>query len=205
MTTRTDATVSLNHGDRMTREELHRRYLLRPDIHRAELIDGVVYVPSSPRGDEHGEPHGFVMHWLGHYRLGVPNLRCMDSTTLLLDGGVEVQPDAVLWRTEPGGPRLNDDGYVQGAPQLVVEVSASSASYDLNQKKEAYRRNGVAEYVVWRVLDEAIDWFRLRDGDYVPVEPDAEGVVESEQFPGLRLHVPSMLAGDLRAVLARMP
>jgi Uma2 family endonuclease len=204
MTTRTDAPVSLETGDCMTREEFHRRYLARPDIKKAELIDGVVYVPSPLGGDYHGEPHGFVMHWLGHYRLGVPGVRCMDSTTLLLDGRVEVQPDAMLWRPEPGGPYMNVDGYVEGAPQLVVEASASSVSYDLHQKKEAYRRNGVGEYVVWRVLDEAIDWFRLQDGEYVRIEPDADGVVESEQFPGLCLHIQGMVAGDLATVLARV-
>ena len=60
------------------------------------------------------------------------------------------------------------------------------------------------EYVVWRVLDEAIDWFRLQDGQYVLVEPDSHGLIESAQFPGLRLHVKSMLAGDLSAVLTNL-
>jgi Uma2 family endonuclease len=205
MATRTKAPVILEAGDHLTRDEFHRRYLASPRIKKAELIDGVVYVPSPLRGDYHGEPHGYVMHWLGHYRLQVSGLRCMDNTTLLLDGVVEVQPDAMLWRPEPGGPSLNQDGFVVGAPQLIVEVAATSASYDLHEKKkEAYRRNGVAEYVVWRVLDEAIDWFHLVDGQYLLIEPDAEVIVESEQFPGLRLHIPSMLAGDLAAVLARM-
>jgi hypothetical protein len=54
------------------------------------------------------------------------------------------------------------------------------------------------------VLDETIDWFRLRDGQYVLAEPDENGIVESEQFPGLRLHVQSMLAGDLAAVLGHL-
>ena len=97
-----------------------------------------------------------------------------------------------------------EDGYIVGPPHLIVEIAASSVSYDLHEKKEAYRRNGVPEYVVWRVLDEAIDWFRLRDGQYVLIEPDADALIESDQFPGLRLHVPSMLAGDLAAVLARL-
>ena len=204
MSTRTEAPVSLETGDHLTRDEFHRRYLARPDIRRAELIDGVVYVPSPLRGDYHGEPHGFVMHWLGHYRLSVPGLRCMDSTTLLLDGNVEVQPDAMLWRPVDGGPYLNERGFVVGPPQLIVEVSASSASYDLYEKKEAYRRNGVPEYVVWRVLNDAIDWFRLQDGRYVLIEPDADGLIGSEQFPGLKLHVASMLAGDLAAVLSHV-
>ena len=85
-----------------------------------------------------------------------------------------------------------------------MEVTASSAWYDLYEKKEAYRRNKVREYVVWRFLDRSIDWFELRDGDYVLREPDAVGIVESVQFPGLRLHVPNMLAGDAAGVLATL-
>ena len=204
MVTRTEAPVSLESGDHLSREEFHRRYLARLDIKKAELVDGVVYVPSLLRGDYHGEPHAFVMHWLGHYRLSRPGLRCMDSTTLLLDGTVEVQPDAMLWRPVDGGPYMNERGFIVGPPQLIVEVSASSASYDLHEKKEAYRRNGVREYVVWRVLDQAIDWFRLQDGEYVPIGPDADGIIESEQFPGLRLRVPSLLAGDMTAVLTAL-
>ena len=204
MAVRVEASTNLEAGDHLTREEFHRRYLARPDIKKAELIDGVVYVPSPLRGDYHGKPHGFVMLWLGTYALGVPEAECMDSTTLLLDGNVEVQPDAMLWHPVDGGPYMNERGFIVGPPQLIVEVSASSATYDLHVKKEAYRRNGVLEYVVWRVLDEAIDWFRLQDGAYVLIEPNADGIVESEQFPGLRLHVQSMLAGDLTAVVARL-
>ena len=205
MTVYADASVSLESGDHLTREEFHRRYSARPDIKKAELIDGVVYVPSPLRGDYHGEPHGYVMLWLGYYAMHVPEARCMDNTTLLLDDGVEAQPDAMLWRRGVGGPRMNAKGFIEGPPQLIVEVAASSASYDLHEKKEACRRNGVREYVVWRVLDKAIDWFRLRDGGYVPVHPDAGGLIESEQFPGLRLRVASMLDGDLATVLAALP
>ena len=204
MATQVEAPVTLEAGDNLTREEFHRRYLARPDIKKAELIDGVVYVPSPIRGDYHGKPHGFVMLWLGTYALGVPEAECMDNTTLLLDGHVEVQPDAMLWRPEDGGPRMNSRGFVEGAPQLIVEVAGSSVSYDLHQKKEAYRRNDVDEYVVWRVDDQAIDWFRLQGGEYVLIAPDAEGIIESEQFPGLRLHIPSMLAGDRASVLGHL-
>ena len=202
MATRTEAPVSLEAGDNLTREEFHRRYCARPDIKKAELIDGVVFVPSPVRGDYHGKPHGFVMLWLGTYAVGKLGVECMDNTTLLLDGAVEVQPDAMLWRPVGSVPHMNERGFVVGAPQLIVEVAASSASYDLHQKKEVYRRNGVPEYVVWRVLDEAIDWFRLQNGTYVLVHPDADGLIESEQFPGLHLHVASLLAGDLAAVLS---
>jgi Uma2 family endonuclease len=204
MVTRTKAPVSLEAGDNLTREEFHRRYLARPDIKKAELIDGVVYVPSPIRIRHHARPHGFIVAWLGQYVALAPDVMLAPNGTVYLDGQAEVQPDALLWRPGPGGPSLTDADYIEGAPQLIVEVAASSVSYDLHQKKESYRRNGVGEYVVWRVLDKQIDWFRLRDGQYVALAPDANGLIESEQFPGLRLHVESMLAGDLATVLARL-
>jgi Uma2 family endonuclease len=204
MAVRVEASTNLEAGDHLTREEFHRRYLARPDIKKAELIDGVVYVLSPVRVTQHAQPHGFVMGWLALYISQRPDVILADNATVFLDGQAEVQPDAFLIRPALGGPRVTDDGYLEGAPQLVVEVSASSATYDLHVKKEAYRRNGVREYVVWRVLDEAIDWFRLQDGEYVLVEPDADGIVESVQFPGLRLHIASMLAGNLAAVLAEV-
>lgn len=61
------------------------------------------------------------------------------------------------------------------------------------------------EYIVWRVYDAAIDWFELRDGKYERMEPDERGVIESKVFPGLRLDVAKMLAGDLAGVLAEQP
>jgi Uma2 family endonuclease len=204
MTVLTTARPPLESGDRLTREEFHRRYRERPDIQKAELVEGVVYVASPLRSDFHGEPHADVMGWLVAYRAKSPGVRVSDNATVQLDADNEVQPDACLWREEPGGPRLTEDGYIAGAPQFVVEVAASSASYDLHDKLRAYRRNGVREYVVWRVLDGTIDWFRLRAGEYVRVEPDARGVIESATFPGLRLHVRNMLARDVAGVLAEL-
>jgi Uma2 family endonuclease len=142
------------------------------------------------------------MLWLGTYCLRDSQLILEDNATVFLEDRSEVQPDACVWWPEPGGPHLTDDGYVEGAPQFVFEVAASSASYDLHDKLEAYRRNGVREYVVWRVLDGVIDWLCLHESQYVRLEPDADGVIESRLLPGLRLHVPSMLVGDRTAVVA---
>jgi Uma2 family endonuclease len=204
MSVRTKMPILLESGDHLTRDEFHHRYCARPDLKKAELIEGVVYVPSPIRFDLHGEPHADVIAWLHAYKRQSPGVRLGDNATVFLDARTEVQPDVFLWRDEPGGARLTDEHYIEGAPQLVVEIAASSASYDLHEKKEAYRRNGVREYVVWRVLDEAIDWFELREGAYVLRAPDENGVVESVQFAGLRLHVPSMLAGDGAGVLAAL-
>jgi len=204
MLTTTHTFVSLESGDHLTREEFHRRYLARPDIKKAELVEGIVWVGGRVSARDHGEPNAAMAGWLGFYAAHVPEVRCALHATVILDDRNEVQPDVLAWLPRLGGARLNDDGYLEGAPQLIVEVATSSVSYDLHQKKESYRRNGVREYVAWRVLDGAIDWFHLQEGEYVRVEPDENGIVESANFAGLRLHVPSMLAGDLAAVLAAL-
>jgi Uma2 family endonuclease len=118
----------------------------------------------------------------------------------------EPQPDALL-RIEPavgGHSHISDDDYIEGAPELIVEIAASSASYDLHDKLHAYRRNGVQEYVVWRVQDKQIDWFRLVNDEYVAQNPDDSGLIHSHVFPGLRLAMQALLDGDLAKVLAEL-
>lgn len=193
--------LPLESGDRLTRDEFERRYETRPDIKKAELIEGVVYVASPVRISEHAEPHGEMVFWLKAYQLLHRDCRAADNGTVRLDEWNEPQPDVMLYRSGPA--RLDDDDYLAGAPELAVEVSASSASYDLGPKMEAYRRNGVREYVVWQILEERIDWFRLTDGKYEPVAP-VDGIIESSEFPGLRLNVAAMLSGDLTAVQAAL-
>lgn len=194
----------LESGDRMTRHAFHRRFEMHPEIKKAELIEGVVYVPSPVRGKYHGRPASRMSHWLNTYRLAhAAEVETVLDSTLFLDEDNEPMPDLAMFRLG-GSAGYDDGGWVVGAPDLVVEISASSASYDLHDKKNAYRRNGVQEYIVWRVFDDAIDWWELRAGDYVPLEPDANGVVESRAFPGLRLDVPAMLADDLARVLAAL-
>jgi Uncharacterized protein conserved in cyanobacteria len=129
-----------------------------------------------------------------------------DNVTLRLDTDNEPQPDAVLWIEEARGgkARVNEDDYLEGSPELIVEIASSSASYDLREKLNVYRRNGVQEYIVWRVYDEQIDWFSLQDEQYVLLQPNENGIVESCVFPGLRLNVAAMLNGDLATVLANL-
>lgn len=204
MTTIVRSTASclpLESGDRLTRDEFERRYETRPEIKKAELVEGVVYVASPVRITQHGRPHSFMNFWLAAYVATHPECDLADNGTVRLDPHNELQPDVMLFKTGP--ERIDEDDYLVVAPELVVEISASSASYDLGPKMEAYRRNGVREYVVWQILEERIDWFRLADGSYQPVAP-AGGIIESAEFPGLRLNVPAMLLGDLRAVQAAL-
>ena len=198
--------LSLENGDRLTRREFERRYATRPDIKKAELIEGVVYVSAAVRITSHGEPHFAVIAWLGNYVASTPGVRAADNATVRLDLDNEPQPD-VLLRIEPqagGQSRVDDDDYLDGAPELVVEIAASSVSYDLHDKLRVYRRNGVREYVVWRVHDRQIDWFALADDEYRRLEPDADGILHSTVFPGLRLAGEALLAGDVARVLAEL-
>jgi Uma2 family endonuclease len=188
----------------LTREEFERRWELMPHVKKAELIEGVVYMPSAVRYRPHGRPHTILNHWLHSYELATPGVESADGSSLRLDNDNEPQPDLLLRldRSLGGQSWEDEEGYLTGAPELVVEIAASSASYDLHQKLHVYRRHSVREYVVWRVLNKAIDWFVLREGSYQPLAPDANGLFKSLVFPGLWLDVPALLRNDLAAAVA---
>jgi Uma2 family endonuclease len=191
----------LENGDKLTRHEFERRYHAMPNLKKAELIEGVVYVASPVRAKQHGKPHARIMTWLGTYEAATPGLEALDNTTVLLDTDNEPQPDALL-RIEIGGQsRINKDDYVEGAPELIVEIAASSASYDLHEKLKVYRRNQVQEYLIWRVYDHQFDWFRLQQGEYIQLQPNADNIIFSQIFPGLWLDKTALLGGDLGKVL----
>jgi len=172
------------------------------DVKKAELIEGVVYMPSPVSTRDHGAPHFALITWLGVYWSRTPGVQGADNATVRLDLDNEPQPDAFLrLPVEAGGQSRPDEAYVAGAPELIAEVTASSASYDLHDKKNAYRRNGVREYVVWRTVDRAVDWFFLREGRFEPL-PKADGLYRSEVFPGLVLDPEALLRGDMARVLA---
>lgn len=192
----------LENGDRLTRYEFERRYTAMPHIKKAELIEGIVYMASPVRSRSHGKPHGRLMTWLGVYEAATGGVDLNDNTTVRLDGKNEPQPDALLRYEQVGSSSISEDDYIEGAPELVVEVAASSAANDLHDKKETYCRNGVQEYIIWQVLDEKLDWFTLENGEYVSIEADADGVIKSRIFPGLWLDIHALLAGDMLAVLA---
>ena len=199
------ATTTLENGDRLTRCEFERRYALRPDLKKAQLIEGIVYMPS-PVSAAHAEPHAMIQAALLVYAASTPGVHGYDNATLRLDLDNEPQPD-VLLRLAPeagGRSRVSDDGYLEGPPELIVEVAATTASIDLHDKLRAYRRNGVQAYVVWRTQERRIDWFELTDGEYRPLPADDAGLVHSRVFPGLRLAVPELLNGDLAAALATL-
>ena len=193
----------LQNGDWLTRAEFERRYNVMPPHIRAELIEGVVHMSSPVRHEQHGGPHIRLGGWIVNYVGATPGTDCSDNATVRLDLDNEPQPDVVLFLLPEcdGQLRLSADGYLEGAPELAIEVAASTVSIDLHHKLRAYRRNGVREYLIWRVEDGALDWFQLVNGEYVPLSADARGVLRSQLFPGLWLDTGAALRGDLKKLL----
>jgi Uma2 family endonuclease len=194
----------LENGDRLTRDEFERRYQAMPGVKKAELIEGVVHMPSPVRHRGHSNPHSQIVTWLGYYAVNTPGVESGDNGTTRLDLDNEPQPDALLIIQSEcdGQSRISEDDYIEGAPELVAEVASSSVSCDLGDKLKAYRRNGVREYVVWRVLDREIDWFVFRNGRFEAILPGPDGILRSTVFPGLWLDPAALLRGDLPAAFA---
>ncbi|NEO88403.1 MAG: Uma2 family endonuclease [Spirulina sp. SIO3F2] len=193
----------LESGDRLSRPEFERRYAADPQVKKAELIEGIVYVASPLRFQHHARPHSRLHGWLWTYQIATPKLQLGIEPTVRLDLDNEVQPDIVLL-IEPdagGQTQLSAEDYIEGAPELVVEIAASSAAIDLGRKQQVYRRSGVKEYLVWQSFEQRLDWFTLVDGNYERLQPDSEGMLKSQAFPGLWLNLNALAQGLMPQVL----
>lgn len=198
--TKSQSVPPLASGDRLTRVEFERRYQATPENFKAELIEGVVYV-ASPVRTFHGDPHFNLIAWLSAYSIATPGTQGSDNATTRLDLDNEPQPDVSLRIVRGGTSRVSEDGYIEGAPELVAEIATSSAAIDLGAKMNAYRRNRVQEYLVWQTFENEFSWFRLQNEQYVLVEPDDKGIIQSQAFPGLWLDVAALLNGEMMTVL----
>ncbi|HLX60539.1 MAG TPA: Uma2 family endonuclease, partial [Planctomycetota bacterium] len=97
--------------------------------------------------------------------------------------------------------RINAQGYVEGAPEMAVEIVANTAALDLKDKLETYRKFGVKEYLAWRTPEKLLYWFYLENGEYRPLLPDKDGIFRSRVFPGFWIGLEALLAGDRAAVI----
>ncbi len=194
----------LEPGDRLSREEFERRYKRMPHVKKAELIEGTVYMPSPVRANKHAMPHARLTGWLVMYASESPGVECCDNSTVRLDLDNEPQPDLVLIKlpAKGGQARISADDYIEGAPEFAAEIVGSSRAYDLHQKKGAYRRNGICEYLVWITDENRLLWWELREGDYCEIAATADGLLKSRVFPGLWLDVAALVRGDVKAVFA---
>jgi Uma2 family endonuclease len=193
----------LQNGDNLTLAEFEERFDAMPGPVRAELIEGVVFVPPVLQEGHSGPQFDFV-GLLSIYRFATPGVVGGDNGSVQLGGKSLPQPDAFLMIAPGlgGSAVIGPKGYVVGSPEFVAEIANTSADYDLHQKLDVYQRNGVREYAVWRTFDGDFDYFVLTDGTYQRAVPDAQGIVRSSVLPGLWLNIPRLLAGDFTAVVA---
>lgn len=195
-------------GMRLDRAEFYRRIeRLEGEGLRTrgiERLEGVVYMPAAIRIEQHGEPQAFIVAWLALYAAATPEVQCSGNATARIDDDNDPEGDALLRiRSEFGGQSTTDlQGYIEGAPELLVEIAGSTSAQDLQLKFDIYRRSGVREYLVWETIADELYWFVLREGDYHRLQPDATGLIHSPTFPGLWLDVAALLKGELTSVLS---
>jgi Uma2 family endonuclease len=185
-------------GQHLDQPTFHERYEAMPPKSRAELVGGVVYMPSPMRWD-HANTTRLVSGWLAYYQLKTPGVDGGDGGTVKLDRRGEPQPDCDLRiPADLGGQSdVDTEGYLVGAPELVVEISRSSRAYDLGPKKADYERAGVGEYVVVELDPNRVHWFIRRNGQFEELPPGPEGIYRSQVFPGLWLDPQALYRGDL--------
>jgi Uma2 family endonuclease len=187
----------LENGDCMDQKTFHERYEAMPEDVRAELIGGIVYM-ASPQKRRHGGKQNLLNHWLGEYAEHTPGVEAYSNATSILGPASEPEPDGCLC-TEPEG--VDDNTYIDRAPELVAEISSTTEAIDLHRKKDDYETAGVREYVVAALRSGKVFWFELRRGRFHELQSDADGIFRSRVFPGLWLDAPALLRHDRKKVL----
>jgi Uma2 family endonuclease len=190
-------------GEKLTRVEFLRRWEAAPRIKLAELIKGIVYMPS-PLSVDHGEMDLDLGGWLFHYRAATPGTKgAHNATTFLLEDAP--QPDVSLRiLPEYGGTSSTEDKYLSGPPEFVAEVCATSAAIDLHDKLDLYQEARVREYLAVLVNEREIRWHILVNDCFEILQPDADGIWRSRVFPGLWLDGQALLQGNVQQVIARL-
>jgi Uma2 family endonuclease len=191
----------LENGDHLDQKTFHARYEAMPEGFRAELIGGIVFVPS-PLKQPHGRMHPFVSHWLASYEDATAGVEVLDNATDILSEESEPQPDVLLRILSEHGGRthVNAADYLEGPPELIAEVASSSESLDLHRKRRDYEQAGVGEYIVVALRQHRVFWFVLREGRYQDLASGSDGILRSESFPGLWLDPAALLRHDRERV-----
>lgn len=189
-------------GARMKAREFLRRYEQMPEDEKAELIRGIVYtMPHFVSVNWHGEPDSILQTWTGTYAAMTSGVKSAANATVELSADDVVQPDGLIRiLPEYGGGAVIERKLLCGPPEFVFEIAFSSAAIDGNEKKETYRRNGVAEYLLWNTEENLIRWWTLEQREYRLIESE-DGVLCSRVLPGLWLDVKALLKDDNSRVL----
>ena len=195
-------TPPLESGDVLDALEYWRRYSSAPEKLKVERINGKVYVMSPLRAVHHGNPHLLLAQWIATYAMHDPKLIGSDNATIRLNTDNDPQPDLCLLRLQ-GQTRFDDDGYIVGAPEMIVEIAGSSASYDFGEKRDVYQAAGVGEYLVFEPIEGRIEWWRLENGRFIEIQSEG-GVYKSILFPGLWLDAEALRSANALKLIATL-
>ena len=189
----------LVNGERMSQPEFHRRYEACPNGEKWELVGGVVYYMASPLKLNHSRYDGEIGLLLETYRLQTPGIEVTHNATAILGGESEPQPDlAMRILPEYGGQsRTSADDYLEGAPELVVEIAHSRRALAMHAKRKDYQRSGVIEYLILLVEEQQIKWFDFPN----EISPNREGISRSRVFPGFWVDIEALLHRDSRRLM----
>jgi Uma2 family endonuclease len=195
----------LEPGDHLDQPTFHARYTAMPEDVKAELIEGVVYMPAAMKRP-HSRHHGLLTYWLWTYEDATPGVEVYDNATTIMGDESEPQPDAsLIVRPECGGRmRYTEDDYLEGGPEWIGEVASSTEAYDLHSKKRDYERAGVQEYLVVALRQRKVFWLVNRAGHFEEKPPDADGAIRSEIFPGLWLDPQALLQLNGKRMIAML-
>ncbi len=195
----------LSNGDRLTAKEFCRRWDAMPELKHAELIGGQVYVNPPISAGSHGIPQGNILVWLWHYAVATEGVQQISESSVHFGPQDLPQPDVQLRvKDQFGGASRLVRGELHGAPELIVEVAASSAKHNLQIKKPRYAKHGVQEYLVWIVREKRFVWFALEAGEYVELPASRSGILKSRVFPGLWLDSKGLLADNWPKILGTL-
>jgi Uma2 family endonuclease len=192
----------LSSGDEMTQAEFHRIYQRMPEDFKAELIGGIVYV-SPPVGKRHGMAHMPLNTLLFTYEVNTPGVETGDNATVILSGRSQPQPDAYVRIAAGGQSKTTPDGYyIEGPPELVIEMAHATRAIDFHRKRQDYEKYGVLEYLVLNLEDSTLHHFDLKAGQQVP--PDSDGIIRVRSFPGLRINPSAFASRDHQNLMATL-
>lgn len=195
-------TPPLESGDVLDASEYWRRYRVAPEKLKAERINGKAYIMSPVRAVHHGNPHLLLAQWIANYAMHHPDLVGSDNATVRLNSDNDPQPDLCLLRLS-GNTRFDDEGYIVGVPELIVEIAGSSASYDFGEKRDAYEAAGVGEYLVYETIEREVAWWRSVEGRFIEIQPEHE-VFKSVLFPGLWLDAEALRSANALKMTATL-
>jgi len=194
----------LSTGMTLSGPEFMRRFEAMPDVKKGELREGIVHLMTSPvRYEEHAKPDSIMQFWLGTYRLAFPRFQQATNGTIYLGPDDIYQPDAMLFQfqSDGGNVTLRPDGYLEGSPDLIVEIAASSAWIDVGKKKATYQKFKVKEYIAWRTIERQFCWWTLESGNFIPIEADPDGIHRSRFVPGLWLDTQSLFDNEAKRMV----